>query len=161
MSEKDNMSEYPVQNGEPLDEAATLEAQFEALDFPPNVDPHLLALWLQREQDEIGRKKRQVIKPPRKYGQNLSRLFSAYIGIAVMCLSIVLGLIQRQESAVILQTTCTVFLIYAIIGTFVGMAAERCVNDSVESLLRDIVNRSPAAAPQTEAEAGRTDDSMP
>ena len=151
MSENDNMSEYPARKEDLSGRTAFLEAQFEALEVPPNIDPHLLALWIQREQDEIDHKKRKYIKPPMKYGRNLNCLFAAYVGIAVMCLSVVLGLIQRQEPAVILQTTCIVFLVYTVIGAFVGMIAERCVGDSVETLLRDIVRRSREAGRQTEA----------
>lgn len=147
------MSEHSAaQDEHSPDDVAFLEAQFAALDIPPNIDPKLLALWIQREQDEIERKKRKYVKPPKKYGRSLNRLFAAYIGIAIMCLSIVLGLIQWQEPAVILHTTCIVFLVYTIIGAFVGTIAERCVNDSVESLLRDIVNRSRTTEKPTEAD---------
>ena len=139
----------PVQDNNSFDdEVAFLQAQFEAVDIPPNIDPHLLALWMQREQDEIERKKRKYIKPPMQCGRSLNRLFPAYIGITAMCLSVVLGLIQCQEPTAILQTTCIVFLVYTIIGTFVGIIAERCVDDSVETLLRDIVNRSREAGKQ-------------
>jgi hypothetical protein len=137
------MSESPVQHDQAVDDdVAALRAQFEALDIPPNIDPYLLALWVQRERDEIERKQRKYIKPPRKYGRSLNRLFAAYIGIAVMCLSLILGLLQGQEPAAILQMTCIAFLVYTVIGACVGWIAERCVNDSVETLLRDIVNRS-------------------
>jgi len=132
-----------------FEDAATLQAQFEALEIPPGIDPHLLALWMQREQDEIERKQRKYVKPPKKYGRSLNRLFAAYIGIAVMCLSVVLGLIQGQDPTTILQMTCVVFLVYTVIGAFVGLIAERCVNDSVETLLRDIVNRSREAGRQS------------
>jgi hypothetical protein len=131
-----------VQEDNSFDDVEALQAQFEALDIPSNIDPHLLALWMQRERDEIERKKRKYVKPPRKYGRSLNRLFAAYIGIAVMCLAIVLGLIQGLEPTAILKMACIAFLIYTIIGAFVGLIAERCVNDSVETLLRDIVNRS-------------------
>jgi len=137
-----------VQSDHSFDDLAVLQAQFEALDIPPNIDPHLLALWMQREQDAIERKNRKQVKPPRKYGRSLNRLFAAYIGIAVMCLAIVLGLIQGLEPTAILKTACIAFLVYTIIGAFVGSIAERCVNDSVETLLRDIVNRSREAGRQ-------------
>jgi len=144
-----------VQEDNSFDDVEALQAQFEALDIPSNIDPHLLALWMQREQDEIERKKRKYVKPPRKYGRSLNRLFAAYIGIAVMCLAVVLGLIQGLEPTAILKTACIAFLIYTIIGAFVGLIAERCVNDSVETLLRDIVNRSREAGRQAiEAENG-------
>jgi len=143
------MSESPVQDNNLLEEnAAVLQAQFEALEIPPGIDPQLLALWMEREQEEIERKQRKYIKPPKKYGRSLNRLFAAYIGIAVMCLSVVLGLIQGHDTTTILKTTCIVFLMYTIIGAFVGIIAERCVNDSVETLLRDIVKRSREAARQ-------------
>ena len=134
--------ESSIQDDHSLDEAAALQAQFEALDIPLNIDPGLLALWMQREQDAIEQKRRKFIKPPRKYGRSLNRLFAAYIGIAVMCLSVLLGLIQGYDPTTILQTACVAFLVYTILGAFVGFIAERCVNDSVETLLRDIVNRS-------------------
>jgi len=131
-----------MQDDHAFDTAEALQAQFEALEIPPNIDPQLLALWMQREQDEIERRKRKFVKPPRKHGRSLNRLFAAYIGIAVMCLSVLLGLVQGQEPQVILKTACIVFLMYTLIGAFVGLIAERCVSDSVETLLRDIVNRS-------------------
>jgi len=144
-----------VQDDNLLDEAVAMQAQFEALDIPSNIDPHLLALWMQREQDEIERKQRKFVKPPRKYGRSLNRLFAAYVGIAVMCLAIVLGLVQGLEPTAILKTACIAFLVYTIIGAFVGLIAERCVNDSVETLLRDIVNRSRDAGRQAiETEKG-------
>ena len=131
-----------MQNDHLFDEAVALQAQFEALDIPPNIDPGLLALWMQREQDAIERQRRKFVKPPRKYGRSLNRLFAAYIGIAVMCLSVLLGLIQGFEPTTILKTACVTFLVYTVLGAFVGLIAERCVNNSVETLLRDIVNRS-------------------
>jgi len=143
------MSENPVQQDSVVDEAASLQAQFEALVIPPNIDPRLLELWIQREQDEIERKRRKYVPPSKKWGRSLDRLFAAYIGIAVMCLSVIVGLIQCQEPTAILQTTCIVFLVYAIIGFFVGFIAERCVKDSVETLLRDIVKRSREAREQS------------
>ena len=146
------MSENSIQGDPSLKDTASLSAQFEALDIPSNIDPALLALWIQRERDEIDRKERRTVKrPPVKCGHSLNRLFSAYIGIAVMCLSIVLGLIQGLEPTDILRTTCIVFLVYAVIGFFVGVIVEHYVSDSVESLLRDIVKRS------REAETQRTE----
>ena len=136
------MAENPIHNDHFSDDEAFLQAQFEALDIPPNIDPRLLTLWLQREQDEIGRKKGTLIKSPKTYGRGLGRLFAAYIGIVVMCLTVVLGIIQHLEPTALLQTTCIVFLVYTIFGYFVGIIAEHCVGDSVETLLRDIVHRS-------------------
>ena len=136
------MPENSIQHDHPLDEANELQAQFEALVIPPNIDPRLLALWMQREQDEIERKRRKYIKPPHKYGRSLNRLFAAYIGISIMCLAIVLGLVQGQAPEAILKMACIAFLVYTIVGAFVGLIAERCVNDSVETLLREIVHRS-------------------
>ncbi|GHT25352.1 hypothetical protein FACS189419_10170 [Planctomycetales bacterium] len=126
--------------------ADELQAQFDALEIPPNIDPRLLEIYLQREQDEIERKRKRYISPPPKYGRKLSQMFAAYIGIGVMCLSIVLGLVQGKEPADILHTTCIVFLLYTIAGFFTGVIAEHCVTDSVETLLREIVARSKGAA---------------
>ena len=134
----------------PVENNDSFREQFEALDIPSNIDPHLLALWTQREQEEIERRQRKYIEPPTKNGRKLERLFAAYIGIAVMCLSVVLGLIQGFEPTAILQTTCIVFLVYTVIGFFVGIIAERCVDDSVESLLREIVKRSRDAGTQSQ-----------
>jgi hypothetical protein len=73
-----------------------------------------------------------------------------------MCLAILLGVIQGHEPTAILKTTCIVFLVYTIIGAFIGMIAERCVNDSVETMLWDIINRNPLRATQ-EAEQTETE----
>jgi len=133
----------PVQDNHSFD-AAALQAEFEGLYIPPNIDSRLLALWMEREQEAIERERRKGSPPPlpKKCGRSLTRLFPAYIGIAVMCLTILLGLIQQQEPTAILQMACIAFFVYTIIGVFVGMIAERCVNDSTEALLRDIVKRS-------------------
>ena len=146
------MSENPVQNDDlPEDNAAELEAQFEALYIPENIDPRLLELWIEREREKIERSQHKATPPPsRQYGRRLTRLFPAYIGIAVMCLSILLGLLQWQDPTAILQTACIAFLAYTVIGMFVGLIAERCVNDSVETLLRDIVKRSREAGQHAE-----------
>ena len=125
--------------------AAALQAEFEALHIPANIDPRLLALWIEREQEAIDREHKKNNPPPippKKCGRSLARLFPAYIGIAIMCLTIVLGLVQGQETTAILQAACIAFLVYTIIGFVVGIVIERCVKDSVETLLRDIVNRN-------------------
>ena len=124
--------------------AAALQAEFEALHIPENIDPRLLALWIEREQEAIEREHKKNNPPfiPKKCGRSLVRLFPAYIGIAIMCLTILLGLVQGQEPSAILRMACITFLVYTIIGFFVGMVMERCVNDSVETLLQDIVKRN-------------------
>jgi hypothetical protein len=128
-----------------------MQAEFAALYVPPNIDPQLLALWIEREQIAIERSQRKAPPPPpREQGRNLVRLFPAYIGIAVMCFAILLGLIQNHETTVILQTACIAFLVYTFIGIFVGVIAERCVNDSVETLLRDIIKRGKQAGQDSE-----------
>jgi hypothetical protein len=144
------MSESPVQDTYSIDMAA-FQAEFEALDIPSNIDPQLLALWIEREQYEIAHSRRRPAPPaPKKCGRSLIRLFPAYIGISVMCFAVILGLIQQHEPAVTLQMACIAFLFYTIVGMFVGMIAERCVNDSVETLLRDIVKRSTEAGQKQE-----------
>jgi len=125
--------------------AEGMQAEFETLYVPPNIDPRLLALWIEREQIAIERRQRKAPPPPKEPGRSLVRLFPAYIGIAVMCVAVLLGLIQNRETTAILQTACVAFLIYTFIGIFVGVIAERCVNDSVETLLRDIIKRSKQA----------------
>ena len=124
-------------------EAATLQAEFESLHIPPNIDPRLLALWIEREQNEIEHKRQKTVQcEPKKIGRSLVRLFPAYIGISVMCLAILLGLIQQLETAAILQMACIAFLLYTIVGMLAGIVAEKCINDSVETLLHDIVGRN-------------------
>ena len=145
MTESPQLDDYAVN-------AAALQAEFEALHIPSNIDPRLLALWIEREQNEIERLNRKKEQPPKKFGRSLVRLFPAYIGIAVMCLSILLGLVQLQEPTTILQMACVAFLVYTIVGVFVGMIAEHCIDDSVETLLRDIVNRSRKTGQNVETE---------
>ncbi|GHT40545.1 hypothetical protein FACS189443_1030 [Planctomycetales bacterium] len=130
--------------------AESLLAQLEALEIPPNIDPKLLEIWLRREHEKIEHRNIKYVTPPTKFGRKLSLMFSAYIGIGVMCLSIVLGLVQGKEPNAILQTTCVVFLVYTIAGFFVGIIAEYCVTDSVETLLREIVRRTQYVPPSDE-----------
>ena len=132
-------------------DASAMQAEFEDLYIPPNIDPHLLALWIEREQEKIERAQKKTAPPQQKQGgRSLIRLFPAYIGITVMCLTIILGLLQFRETTAILQMACIAFLAYTCIGLFVGVIAERCVNDSVETLLRDIVKRSREAGRNVE-----------
>jgi len=133
-----------VEQNEYAAEVSAMQAEFEALHIPSNIDPRLLSLWMEREQETIEREQQKTMPPPlpEQSGRSLTRLFPAYIGIAVMCLAIVLGLLQGQEPTAILQTACITFLVYTTLGFFVGMIVEHCVSDSVETLLRDIVQRS-------------------
>lgn len=126
----------------------TFLEQFQSLEIPANIDPRLLALWLEREQEEIRKHQRtgEPAMPPVKQGQRLGSLFGAYIGIAAMCLIIILGLVQGRESAAILIAACKGFLGYGLIGFIVGSIVERCLAESVETLLREIIRRSDAAA---------------
>jgi hypothetical protein len=136
-----------------------LLSQIESLEVPPNIDPQLLALWRERER-KSAENQQPSPKPNPQFGRKLNRLFAAYIGITVMCLVIVLGLVQHQESANILQNACIAFLIYAVIGFFVGCIAEYCINDSVETLLREIVRRSnehSAEQPDASADLSETE----
>jgi len=131
----------PVQDDNSL--GAAMLAEFDSLHFPPNIDPQLLVLWIEREKAVIERRQQKdPPTPPWEPGRSLVRLFPAYIGITVMCLAVLLGLIQNHDTNTILKTACIAFLIYSIIGIFVGLIAERCVNESVETLLRDIIKRS-------------------
>jgi hypothetical protein len=126
--------------------ASEFLAQFESLEIPPNIDPKLLALWLEREREAIENSQGKQKKPKSKYGRKLNRLFAAYIGIVVLCLAIVLGFVQQKETMEILNFACQAFLVYTVIGFFVGCIAEYCVNDSVETLLREIIRRSDETA---------------
>lgn len=125
------------------------QTQLESLEIPPNIDPKLLALWLEREQEAI--KNQEKPKPPKtKYHhRKLSRLFAAYIGIVLFCLAIILGFVQQKETSEILNDACFCFFVYAVAGFFVGWVIEYCVNDSVETLLREIIRRSKEAAATT------------
>ena len=130
---------------------SAMQVEFENLYIPPNIDPHLLALWVEREQDKIEHAQKKPAQPQQKHiGRNLIHLFPAYIGISVMCLAIILGLLQCQEMKAILQMACVAFLVYTFIGLFIGVIAERCINDSVETLLRDIVKRNREAGQNAE-----------
>jgi hypothetical protein len=127
------------------------QAQLESLEIPPNIDPKLLALWLEREREAIENQekaKKPKLKSKYRY-RKLNRLFAAYVGIIVFCLTIILGFIQQKETIEILNNACLSFLVYTVIGFFVGSVAEYCVNDSVETLLREIIRRSDEAAANT------------
>lgn len=132
------------------DDIASFLDQFESLEIPANIDPKLLALWLQRERAEIARRQgeKEPVRIAPRHGRTLSRLFAAYIGIIVMCFVIVLGLVQGRETGEILTFACQAFLIYTVIGFVVGWIAEYCVTDSVETLLREIVRRGDEAGAQ-------------
>jgi hypothetical protein len=121
----------------------TFREQFEQLEIPANIDPVLLSLWLEREREEIEKQenKKKKYTPP-YYGRKLNVISAAVIGIGAMCLSVILGLIRCQEPNAILTSTCFVFLFYTAGGFVFGTILEYCVNDSAETLLREIVKRT-------------------
>lgn len=118
----------------------------ESLEIPPGIDPRLLELWLFREREKTEKQERLGTKSGKRPGRKLTWLFAAYIGIVVMCLAIVLGWLQGKEPTEILQFTCWAFLFYTIFGFFVGLIAEYCITDSVETLLREILRRHEPSA---------------
>lgn len=132
-------SVQPSENGE--NKAATLSAAFESLEIPPGIDPKLLQIWLEREREEVEKNNEVPRKENVRRGRQLSILFAAYIGITVMCLTIALGFLQEKEPAEILAQTCRMFLCYCAAGFVVGKVTERCINESAETLLREIVRR--------------------
>ncbi len=118
---------------------------FASLEVPANIDPRLLELWFHREREALekgGTPQKKNISGTRK----LTWLFASCTGILVMCMVIVLGLIQGNETDEILKQTCQSFLFYGIAGFFAGWIMECCVIDSVETLLREAVRRSSEAA---------------
>jgi hypothetical protein len=136
------MSEDSVENSGKAKQSTHLE-QFEALEIPPDIDPKLLNLWLEREREEFEKEEKQKHTLERvERGRNLCVLFAAFIGITVMCFAIVLGFIQQKDPTEILVGTCKVFLIYSIIGFVIGWVADTCVRESVEVLLREILRRN-------------------
>ncbi|MDR2172435.1 MAG: hypothetical protein LBP59_20020 [Planctomycetaceae bacterium] len=144
-TETENESESEVV-AEVLEEdvvAAKMREQLAAIEIPPNIDSRLLELWLYRERQEIERRERRERK---RYavpcGRSLGRIFAAFTGIVVMMLMILLGLVQGKETNDILINACIAFLIYTILGFFIGYFVEGCVSDSVESLLREIIKRT-------------------
>jgi hypothetical protein len=136
----------PEENAENAEQerntVAELQERFESLHIPSGIDPKLLELYLEREREEI-EKSESLSKPKDKSrSRSLSILFAAYIGIVVMCFSIILGFLQEKEPAEILANTCRNFLIYSAAGFIFGWVAEYCVSESVETLLREIIRRS-------------------
>ncbi|MGL4593494.1 MAG: hypothetical protein ACRCUY_02055 [Thermoguttaceae bacterium] len=118
------------------------QEEFESLEIPKKIDPKLLELWLNREREAIEKAgaSQQSNQPRRR--RKLSYLFASYIGIIVMCLTIILGFVQNASETEILASACRAFIIYAILGFVFGCIAEKCVSESVETLLREIIRRA-------------------
>jgi hypothetical protein len=131
------------QEESPVEAADDMREQLSAIEIPANIDSRLLELWLYRERQEIEllerKEKKRYVKP---HGRSLGRIFAAFTGIVVMMTMILLGLVQGKEVNEILTSTCIAFLVYTVLGFFVGYFFEGCVSDSVETLLREIVTRS-------------------
>ncbi|MDR1479258.1 MAG: hypothetical protein LBJ00_09980 [Planctomycetaceae bacterium] len=120
-----------------------MKEQLAAIEIPANIDPRLLALWLYRERQEIENLERKDKKRyVESHGRSLARIFAAFTGVVVMMTMILLGVVQGKEVNDILVNTCIVFLVYTVLGFFVGYFFEGCVSDSVETLLREIVERN-------------------
>lgn len=149
------MQEAPPENSSYLE-------QLEALEIPENIDPVLLALWREREEAEVRRQMKASgpIQAKTSSGRSLCRLFAAFIGVTALCLVILLGLLNGREPGDILTSACQAFLFYCILGFFVGFVAEKCVQDSVESLLREMIRRSDHTEPQAEPGVGTASDAV-
>jgi len=126
----------------PDEQRDSFQATLESLEIPQNIDPRLLALWIEREREEW--EKKQETEKTRKgvKKRSLGILFAAFIGILAMCLTIVLGLVRGTEADEILSTACRTFLLFTVNGFVAGLIAESCVAESVETLLREIIRRS-------------------
>ena len=127
------------------DFSETFRQELARLDIPPNIDPRLFALWLERENKAFEQKRhehdvatRQLLRP----GVSLIPLLGAFLGITAMIVTILLGIVQANEAKDTLFLACKTFLGYTIIGCFAGWIAERCVRDSVETMLREIARRT-------------------
>ena len=115
------------------------------LEIPHNIDPRLFALWLERENKSFEQKQHEHEIAPRQAtrpGVSLVPLFGAFLGITVMIVTILLGLVQANEPNDILFLACKTFLGYTLLGCVAGWIAERCVRDSVETMLREIGRRT-------------------
>lgn len=131
---------------------SAFQEQLEALEIPAHIDPRLLALWLEREREELEKSQKEpnASRSKSRQGRKLTRLFAACVGVMALCVVIVLGLLQGKESGEILIGACKTFLFYTILGFCAGWIAESCVRDSVETMLREIIRRSDEAAQKSE-----------
>jgi hypothetical protein len=126
----------------PQEPSDSFQALLDSLEIPPNIDPRLLALWIERERDEWEKNHRSPRMRKTGKTRSLGVLFAAFVGIMAMCLTILLGIVRETETQEILITASEVFLAYTLLGFVLGLIAEYCVAESVETLLRDIIRRS-------------------
>ncbi len=150
------MSEEAANATEPSNSGAgSYLEQLDALEIPSHIDPLLLALWRERELAEWEKqsRERELMGVRKPTVRGLGRLFAAFVGISAMCLVIILGLIHGREPGDILVLACQTFIFYAVFGFFIGWIAEKCVQDSVETLLREIIRRGNPQEPASEPAA--------
>ena len=126
---------------QPEEQQDSFQTLLESLEIPPNIDPRLLTLWIERERTEWEEKQKDTKTRKKKKTRGLVAPFAAFIGITAMCLTIVLGLVQGTETGEILVKACQIFLAYTLVGFAAGLIAEYCVAESVETLLREIIRR--------------------
>lgn len=107
---------------------------------PKDMDPVLLETWAERERRERGENVEE--KPVPKQSQPLFLLFAAYIGVLGMILTILLGLWHGREAPLVLDAAIRNLLLFAAIGAFAGLVAEYAINESVETIVREVVGRS-------------------
>ena len=119
----------------------SFESLLATLEIPPNIDPRLLALWIEREQEKWEEEQKDKQNRKKKKTRSLGVPFAAFIGITAMCLTILLGIVQGTETNEILIKACQIFLIYTVIGLAVGLITEFCVVESAETLLREVIRR--------------------
>ena len=138
------------------EQRSSFQSVLESLEVPQNIDPRLLALWIEREQEEWAKKQKDTRTSKKEKTRKLSILFAAFLGILAMCLTIVLGLVHNLETGEILANACQTFLVYTVIGFAAGLIAEYCVAESVETLLREIIRRSHEAEPPSTEQAAES-----
>ncbi|MDR3111429.1 MAG: hypothetical protein LBU65_17295 [Planctomycetaceae bacterium] len=121
--------------------------------LPHNIDPLLFDTWysnevraLEAEEDE------ENPLPETPTARGLGRIFAVHVGVVAMITTICIGLLNGTPNSDILNNVCWSLIVFTILGYLAGIVADYAVKESVETIIREVVQRSDDAG-RTEANA--------
>lgn len=118
------------------------------LEIPPNIDPTILQVWIERER-KVFEQKTEGKSLAAKNGVTLPRVLAAYIGVVSLLVVVLLGILRGQSADYVLIAACKTLLLYICVGYLAGHIAEYCVRESAIALAREVVRNSDFADSNT------------
>jgi hypothetical protein len=119
--------------------------------LPQNIDPLLFDTWYNREVRALEAEELEDNPlPETPTGRGLGRVFAVHVGVVAMITTICIGLLNGTPNSDILNNVCWVLIMFTSLGYLAGLVADYAVKESVETIIREVIQRSDDAG-RTEA----------